>query len=284
LNREFVIEAWVYPTVLQPLYAPLFDCRLFPGSYQNWACGLYNVSGTYRVDFIHEFASGNRLTGTSTSVPLNTWTHIAIVRTLGASVDIMSIYVNGVLDSTTKYVPNSLFIPYGTNILIGRSRDAHVFSGYLDEIRITNGTNRGYTGGSITTPTSIFPSTGPAQTAKISVVKTNGGSLTVTGNGTIVSPFARDTNVTISDTDGISKYKFTASQACNVVIIFKYNDDDGGGDSGYAYKNNSTILGSYIYDGETSKQILSLAQNDYFIITGNNPDYNSIQNVIVYAY
>lgn len=287
LDREFVIEAWVYPTTLESVYSPLFDCRLASGSFQNWACGLMNVGGTYRIDFLHENSTfGRRLTGTSTSVPLNAWTHIAIVRTLGTGAlgsDRMSIYVNGILDSTTKDV-TSLFIPDGGNILIGRTRDGNVFNGYMDEIRITSGSSRGYTGSSITTPTSIFPSSGPAQTAKISVLKTNGGSSTLAGNGTIVSPFARDTKVTIGDTDGISKYKFTASQACNVVVIFKYNDDDGGGDSAYAYKNNTTVLGSYINDGETSKQILSLAQNDYFIITGNSPDYNSIENVIVYAY
>lgn len=149
-SGDFVIEGWVYLTSLIT-YSTLIEGRT-SASYQNYICGIYNVGGTYRLDFVTDGGAGARLTGSSTSISLNTWTHIAIVR----SSNTLSCYVNGTKDATTVSYSNTL-TPAASTLWIGRNVDGNYFPGYIDDFRVTVGTNRGYSGSTITVPTSAFP-------------------------------------------------------------------------------------------------------------------------------
>ena len=150
LSGDFVIETWVYLSSLAT-YGSIVEARSSP-SYSDFICGIYNVGGTLRPDFVTAGGAGARLTGSSTSISLNTWTHVAFVRNNG----VISAFVNGVRDST-QINYSSTITPASANILIGRNVDGNFINGYIDDLRITVGSSRGYTGSTITVPTAAFP-------------------------------------------------------------------------------------------------------------------------------
>jgi hypothetical protein len=81
----------------------------------------------------------------------NNWHHFAFVR----SGTTCSMYIDGVRRGTrtglSTSVPTSTVV-VGTDIDFG-GRD---FNGYIDDLRITKGNDRGYTGATITVPTAAF--------------------------------------------------------------------------------------------------------------------------------
>jgi hypothetical protein len=130
LSGDFTIDAWVYVTALGS-YSGIVDCRS-SGSYSNYLFGIYNVSGTLRIDFVNAGGGGTRLTGTTTSVPLNSWTHVAIVRS-GSTI---TAYVNGVADAATVTYSSSM-APTGSALYIGAVVDPAYMTGHIDDLRIT---------------------------------------------------------------------------------------------------------------------------------------------------
>ena len=128
---DFTIECWVYITNVGG-YHGILDGRA-SASYSNYVFGIYNVSGTLRLDHVNS-NGGTRLTASTTSVPLNTWTHIAWVRNGGT----ISCYVNGTKDATTVSY-NAALNPAGGTVYIGSVVDPQYLNGYIDELRITKG-------------------------------------------------------------------------------------------------------------------------------------------------
>ncbi|NBP03014.1 MAG: LamG domain-containing protein, partial [Proteobacteria bacterium] len=142
---DFTIECWVYLESFDYEYASIMDGRSAPGFY-NFIAGIYNIDGDGipRPDLVFGNTNGVsnlRLTCTTTSVTVGEWTHIAFVRKNG----LVSIYVNGVADDSTVYYPYT-FNPLSNTILIGSLTDAlqlggyYPFNGYIDELRVLNGT------------------------------------------------------------------------------------------------------------------------------------------------
>ncbi|WP_291516557.1 LamG domain-containing protein [Bdellovibrio sp. ArHS] len=146
-NGDFTIETWVYPTVLQTAWG-IFDARTNGGTAAMYCMGLVNVGGVYRL----EYFNGTSYKATSTSVAINTWSHVAIVR----SGSTLSFYVNGVKDSTTATIAATQ--TGGTSPVIGTKDDGlagYGIVGYLDDFRITKGVAR-YTA-NFTPPSKAFP-------------------------------------------------------------------------------------------------------------------------------
>jgi hypothetical protein len=144
-SGDFTIETWVYPT-----------------SFADWKgiIGYGPVNPTHLVLRLN--ASGNvqywlnspaNIVTSNVALSLNTWSHIALVRSGSASNNV-KLYVNGSLvgQSTSTYtVPQY-------QIVIGRTYDAsdqEYFAGYLNDLRITKGYAR-YTA-NFTPPTGAFP-------------------------------------------------------------------------------------------------------------------------------
>ena len=148
---DFTIEAWVNPTSI-----------LAGGSaiVAHWTNGVAT-----QCSFIFYLFGGNRLgfswgigatnTGfqsTTTTVPLNTWTHVAVTRS-GSTV---RLFVNGVLDATTGTASGSLNDAPG-ELQIGRvtAADGGYFAGNISNLRITKGVAR-YTS-TFSVPVASFP-------------------------------------------------------------------------------------------------------------------------------
>ena len=139
---NFTIEFWMYPTSGTALQI-MFDQRV--GSPTRDAPTIYTLSG-----IIYYYVNGgNRITGSTLS--LNIWSHIAICRS-GTST---KLFINGTQSGSTStdstnYVASPVRIGDGND-----GTSTYPYSGYIDDLRITNGVAR-YTS-TFTPPTQAFP-------------------------------------------------------------------------------------------------------------------------------
>lgn len=149
LGGDFTVECWFYCT------AANFSSGLI-GLFGRNTYG-FNNGGFPRIEFNSAgkpsltYAANTTIVGTTT-VTVNTWHHIAVVRYSG----IIVFYLNGVSQGTATY---STSIPATYDILIGNAPWSSVypnlyFQGFIDEFRVTNGYAR-YTG-AFTPPTEQF--------------------------------------------------------------------------------------------------------------------------------
>ena len=125
---DFTMEAWVYPTVINA----------------NNTIAAQWVTGN--LSFLFKIVTGSRLyiacypgssvtvQGTSTTVNLNQWNHVAVTRS-GTTV---KLFVNGIADATTGTVSGSL--TSGTPLTVGSTAATEYFTGYISNLRIINGT------------------------------------------------------------------------------------------------------------------------------------------------
>ena len=138
---DFTVEAWIYLTVANASNV-IYDSR---------------TTSTSTTGFVVSINASKQLlmyTGTTSyisyqTVALSTWTHVAYVRKGSANM----LYINGVAcaalnSSTTNYTDG--------NCVIGKTNESlsNLFTGYIDDLRITNGVAR-YTNG-FTIPTTAY--------------------------------------------------------------------------------------------------------------------------------
>ena len=166
---NFTVEGWFYPTLITGSDHAIFCLGTETTNRYVWY--ISNGGGVTS----NLYGSGSKTYAVST--PVNTWTHIAIVRS-GSTV---SVYVNGVVSSTTDTQAGTI----GNGVLkIGSdSGGTAVFQGYISNFRVssvavyTSGTG-GFTG-RFNLPTTTLTAT---QLANVSGYP----SATITGSQTSV--------------------------------------------------------------------------------------------------
>jgi hypothetical protein len=125
---DFTVEAWIYQTVTSvSSYKVLLHDNLYGGLGFGWVLYSYNNQLNLWT------GSSAEKIAPAGSISLNTWTHVAWTRTSGQS----RLYINATqVGSTTADTTNYV----GTVIYIGASRlGGFLFSGYMQDIRITKG-------------------------------------------------------------------------------------------------------------------------------------------------
>ena len=120
MTADFTVECWVYITSLP-------NTGVIIG--QTWELWV-NTNGT-----VSYYTPASVRITTSLTVSLNTWTHIALVRSSG----IAKIYINGVAAASTY--TNSATVGALETTYIGRDPGASGgYNGYISNLRIVNGT------------------------------------------------------------------------------------------------------------------------------------------------
>lgn len=142
---DFCAEMWVYPSGTSA-FQTLFSTRS-----SNTGENSSNVFFGFNIGTLTPIVSTNSLVlSGSSSLSAGTWSHIAFVRESG----VISIYLNGTRIGNTSF---STAIT-GTNASIGLTASSeHQFAGYIDDFRLTVGSNRSYTGATIPVPAAAFP-------------------------------------------------------------------------------------------------------------------------------
>jgi hypothetical protein len=147
-SGDFTVEAWVYLTanIANAVGGYLTDFR--NGSTLNFALGFIGNSGVTKM---YDYVNNNGATSTigTSTVILNTWHHVAWVRS-GTTV---TMYFNGTANGTmtTSYSQG----PTGVTIGARYTGVTEYITGYVDDLRITKGVAR-YTA-NFTPPTSQLP-------------------------------------------------------------------------------------------------------------------------------
>ena len=139
-SSTWTIEMWVNPVAfggaLMAQYA---------SSDNQWNMGISKANALWMGGTTYTFAN---------SMTANAWHHIAFVRSNGTT----SAYVDGVRSTVTTTAPvNYLSGGYIIGSAWWGSRPSAVFSGAIDDLRITGGVAR-YTTATFAVPTRAFPS------------------------------------------------------------------------------------------------------------------------------
>lgn len=208
---DFTIEAWVYPTA----YTNSFASVLASGqsTFVSGAVSLMLLSASQKISLVGPAwnAGGNDMVISTSTIPLNTWTHIEVTRASG----VFRLFVNGALEATTSNGSATVnFSSNGTRIgSNGWDAAASYFTGYVDELRVTKGIAR-HTAG-FTPATEEFPNTGIAPASASQTIPalpqvataSTGSALSATASQTI--PALPQTATIITGSTGVIRLSGT---------------------------------------------------------------------------
>ena len=156
-SGNFTIEAWVYVTSSSPSEQFIYGKRASSAVYSPILVGVKAVGGVYKSYLLGSTTGSSwningSFSGGSATIPLNTWTHIAVVRN-GTT---FTTYVNGVQDYQTTGISGALMTnTTAVSVGAGAADGNSPWNGYLDDVRITRGYAR-YTA-NFTPPTAALP-------------------------------------------------------------------------------------------------------------------------------
>jgi len=139
---NFTIEGWIYPSATTGTDRCLWDTRASAGD----AGMVLFINSTANLSIYTSAAI--RLTSSGT-VTANTWQHIALVRSSGT----VAFYINGTQSGTASY--SSAITCPGRITVAGRHDDGALYTGYMNDLRVTKGYARYTT--NFTPPASAFP-------------------------------------------------------------------------------------------------------------------------------
>jgi len=146
-SGDFTVEAWVY--VAASKLQAIMDTRAVNSNTTGIALAI-DAS-----NFPYVYVNNATLFTSSTAITLNTWTHLAMVRSSGT----ITLYINGTKPSTgsaantTNLTDTALTVG---SVIDYRDTTATLhFNGYIDDLRITKGFAR-YTA-NFNVPTVAFP-------------------------------------------------------------------------------------------------------------------------------
>jgi hypothetical protein len=149
-SADFVIEGWFYVQSVS-------DFNWFYGSRLTGITGGVHFnyySGTWKSEFA---TGGGWLRVDNLAVPTSAWFHYAFVRS-GTTV---RTYINGASQGSVTVGTSALTGDTGAITLFSSatatSSSSDGVNGFVDDLRITIGTDRGYTGSTIAVPTAAFP-------------------------------------------------------------------------------------------------------------------------------
>lgn len=174
LTGDFTVEGWFYPTNVTGFHALWTFGQASAGRYTVQLSGTSVLSNLY----------GAGSTTYTSTVPINTWTHIAMVRS-GTTV---KVYINGVASATTD--TQSGTIGNGGYLNIGADDSGStLFAGRITSFRVVNGTAV-YTANFTPNPNPLLPITNTKLlltelTSGDLVADTGPSKLTLTNNGSV---------------------------------------------------------------------------------------------------
>jgi len=198
---DFTAELWVYQTSVPGLSMQMLDTR------NGGLNGIILAVNTSRVPY---FYSGGTDVSSSTALTLNTWNHIAGVR----SGSTMTLYLNGVNVASTSSTDNLT----GNNCYIGQSHDLYQATvGYLSNVRLVKGT-------------AVYTSAFTPPTTPLTAI--SGTSLLTCADNRFVDDSTNNFTLTVNGNTSVQRFNpFGASTAYSTSVIGGSGYFDGSGDS-----------------------------------------------------
>jgi hypothetical protein len=280
-GNDFVVEMWFKTT--QTASESTLICREWVSSpWDNAWTVQFLSSGVLRI-FATSYSTGSPLLVGSTACRDGNWHHFAWVRS-GSS---HKLFLDGVVDasatSSASWTSATKDITVGNDLTFGSGSRA--YEGYIDDLRITVGSARTYTGSStITVPTAAFPDSGVTGSSKLTINRGSGGASTFTGSGTAASPYTRAARVRNDNADGLMAgvYTFTATASGTVYITCTFYDDESDSNNAFLQKNSVTQAPTFSDGGTVTARAISVASGDVIRFSSSSTA-TSYANVSVWA-
>jgi len=152
---DFVVELWVYLVSDVGMNTQLIvDNRNDPGGSQN--CWMLKITAGNPIWW---WGSVDRVTSTGAAVTTSAWHHVAYARTFSNTTGRFYVDGNKVGEGTdaTTFGNSAMWMGHIANPSGNGSPPGYNVWGYIQEFRITKGSNRGFTGDTIPVPTESFP-------------------------------------------------------------------------------------------------------------------------------
>ena len=256
-SGDFTMEAWIYMTS-QGTFNYLVGQY---GSSASVSRTFWSIANGYNDCYFYG-SSTVRLTGT-TSIPLNTWTHVAVSR----EGNTVRLFTNGQVDASGSFTVtlnnSTLDFTVGAD-----STAAYDFSGYIDDIRVTKGVAR-YTS-NFTPPTAGFSTLTPVEPYF------HNNSLLLHGDGTNGSTTFTDSsinNFTVTSY-GNAQISTTQSKFGGASMYFDSVDDrlTLPSDSKFAFGTGDFTIEMWKYSedisGSTQRGLLQISSTTGGLETG----------------
>ena len=219
LTGVFTIEAYVYFVTAPTTQQVWLSKGPSTPSTGSWSIGT--VGSGSSITRLYYDTSGTGITF-NTSLSINTWYHIAVVRD---NSNVISCYINGVKEATTATVTTSFTDSSIVRVGVSRGGSAPWFNGYLSNVRILKGTAL-YTA-NFNAPTTQLTAITNTQ---LLTCNTNGfadgsvNNFTITNNGSVgfkqFTPLLQsNASVTLSPTFSTGTTSYTFSAPANVQAI-----------------------------------------------------------------
>ena len=229
-TSNFTMECWAYATSFAS-YNSLTGSRtgFSDGASTNYSFG---IDGTGSIYF---YSAGFLVTSSAGAINLNSWNHIALVRS-GTSTNQSVIYVNGVSVGTGT-ISNNLT---GTALAIGGLVNGNEpFTGYISNVRLNN--------------TALYSTTFTPPTAPLTAV--SGTSLLTCQSNRFFDSSANGFTLTPNGNTSVQRFNpFGASTAYSTSVIGGSGYFDGSGDylgcgsqSAYAFGTGDFTLNVWVY-------------------------------------
>jgi hypothetical protein len=147
VGQNFVVECWGYHTG----FSGVLDYFLMSNLLDGWRLGAQYTGASQKCVGSVRPPSAFSMFDTST-FPTNQWVHVALVRT---NSNVYYLFCDGTQVATNTQAGD---VRVGASLDIGSSQANPAFNwdGYISNCRISIGTDRGYTGATITVPTEAF--------------------------------------------------------------------------------------------------------------------------------
>lgn len=175
---DFTLELWVRPTSGIANFAGVIGKRNALFDAGSWRLAWLTGNA---LSFL--IKNGTELSSAADSVPLDTWTHVAVTRS-GSTI---KLWIDGVeADSAT----DTSTMTAGFALEVGRNGSTFYFKGHLDDIRLTKGVAR-----TITVPTETHPG---GDTAGNLVLVTEPLSLSASQGAVTIQFYEPDSDVTLN--------------------------------------------------------------------------------------
>jgi len=232
-TNDITIEFWMYPT------ANFTDQMKIISQVDAAGTGVYWMVFYYSGSL--QFYSGGTLCSFTCGAGdyVNKWTHVAVIR----QSNVFKIYVNGIVGSNST--TNTLSLGNSTQpIRVGHAvyTGLSYFTGYLDDVRVTNGVAR-YTG-NFNVP--VGPSSGIEIAQPIATGGTMSGPVTIDGVQYMIHQFLQT---------GTSTFRLNKAAVCDILVVggggggggtLSATVGSGGGAGGFQYfTSQSLVAGSY---------------------------------------
>ena len=148
-SSDWTMDFWVYMTARQAADGVIAAHHHANNTFNDrWSLRI-NPAGLLRFDVV--IGAANQVAyPTATPVPLNAWTHCAVV----CKNPNITFYINGVADGTTPITGGTIPSSGGYLYVLGYLDGSNKFVGYLDEFRISKNLARW--------TANFTPPTGPA--------------------------------------------------------------------------------------------------------------------------